>query len=215
MLISPSLLAANFANLEKEVQRVELSGCTWIHLDVMDAHFVPNLSFGAPVIKALRPTTKLVFDVHLMMTHPLDYIKDYVDAGSEYICVHFEAIQIQETGIKESLELIKSFGVKAGLAIQPNTTYEEVEPFLQYCDIILVMSVYAGFGGQSFIEESVDKIAKINQYKQLNNLDLIINVDGGINDITGKKCVEAGANCLVAGSYLFTDDMESKVASLK
>ncbi len=215
MIISPSVLAADFSNLESELKKIAEATCEFVHLDVMDGHFVTNLTFGAPIIKALRAKSQLVFDVHLMMDNPIDYLDDFVEAGSDYITIHIESPQVQKIGVIKALEKIKAKNVKAGIAIQPNSEFKDFADYLAYCDIVLVMSVYAGYGGQGFIEDSLLKIKAIKQKLAELNHDCILSVDGGINNQTAQLCREAGANCLVSGSYLFSGDFNEKVASLK
>jgi len=197
-IVAPSILSANFAYLLQEVQEVYSYGAQYLHIDVMDGHFVPNITLGPTVFKHLRPHIPMVFDVHLMITNPQKYIKDFVQAGADVITFHFEAV----SNIKEVIELIKSYNIKAGLSIKPHTDVRVLEPYLGDLDLILVMSVEPGFGGQKFMPIALDKIRYLKTRQQ--EFRYLIEVDGGINQETGKMCVEAGADILVAGNYIFT-----------
>ncbi len=212
IIVSPSILSSDFSNLESEIKKLDASDCEWIHFDVMDGHFVPNLTFGAPVIKSVRKYSKKIFDVHLMMENPLDYLDAFVDAGSDYICVHVESMQIKQVGVKKALEMIKSKGVKAGIVLQPDTSVEEISSFINDCDLVLIMSVYAGFGGQSFIEKSINKIVEV---KNVANDNVLVSIDGGINNETAKLCKDAGIDVLIAGSYIFNGDINERINLLK
>ena len=199
ILISPSILSADFSQLKNEIKKLEDGGADMIHIDVMDGHFVPNLTFGPPIIKSLRNHTKLPFDVHLMISPVHKYIKDYSDAGADIITVHPEA-----TGsLKDSIKLIKSLGKKAGVSLNPKTSVEIIKDFLDQIDLVLIMSVYPGFGGQKFMPEVLIKIEKLKKIRNENNLKFDIEIDGGINFENKKMAIDAGANILVSGTTIF------------
>ncbi len=215
LIVSPSLLSADFSKLHDEIIALNNTDCEWLHFDVMDGHFVNNLTFGAPVIKALRDKSDKVFDVHLMMENPLKYLDDFVAAGSDIISIHFECEDVKQYGVEHCLKIIKSKGVKAGLVIQPDTNVAEIISYLPFCDLVLVMSVYAGFGGQSFITSALNKISLLNDLKQTLANELLISVDGGINDKTVKDVKAAGVNVVISGSYIFNGTYSDQVNSLK
>ncbi|MBR2386628.1 ribulose-phosphate 3-epimerase [bacterium] len=201
MIISPSILSADFLNLEHDIEKFQNLGATWFHLDIMDGHFVPNISFGIPVVKSIRKNKDIFLDTHLMIENPEKYIESFVLAGSDLITFHYEATK---ENTLEVIKLIKSFGKKVGLSIKPKTRPEEIFEFLPYLDLVLVMTVEPGFGGQEFMQDCALKIKVFDEFKKQNNLNnLIIQIDGGINEKTAKICAEYGANSLVAGNYLF------------
>lgn len=210
-IISPSILSADFANLERDIKKVEECGADWIHIDVMDGHFVPNITIGVPVVKSLKPITNLLLDVHLMIENPENYIEAFAKAGADIITFHYEAVKSEN--IKDIISQIKSFGIKTGLSIKPKTKPEEILEYLENLDMVLVMTVEPGFGGQKFMHDCAEKIKVIKQYAQPN---LIIQVDGGINEETGKICTNYGANSLVAGSYIYqAKDIKQAISSLR
>jgi len=200
--ISPSILSADFSQLGNEIKRLEKGGADLIHVDVMDGHFVPNLTIGPPVIKVLRKYSNLPFDVHLMISPVHKYIKDYAEAGADIITIHPEATE----NIESSVSLIKKLNKKIGLSLNPDTSIEIIEKFLSSIDLVLIMSVYPGFGGQKFIPNVVNKIKKLKSIKEKQNLKFDIEVDGGINFDNSKLVVEAGANILVSGTTIFKNN---------
>lgn len=208
--LAPSVLSADFSELGKEIAAVAQAGASVIHLDVMDGSFVPNISFGAPVISSVRKVTKALFDVHLMIDEPIRYLNDFKKAGADLITIHFEACK----DVEATLAAIRDMGIKAGLAINPDTPVSVLQPFLNLTDMILVMSVYPGFGGQSFIEDSLLKIRDVKKMTEAAHPDIWIEVDGGIGASNIGKAAEAGANVFVAGSAVFKGDCASNVKEL-
>jgi len=200
--ISPSVLACDLSRLGEECAAMEQAGAHMIHLDVMDGHFVPNISFGAPVIKALRDKSKIIFDTHLMISRPQDYIDDLAKAGSDIITFHVEA----DCNIEETLKQIKAHGIKCGLVLKPATAAEVVLPYLDMLDMVLIMTVEPGFGGQKFMADMLPKATLLREEIQKRDLEVDIQIDGGINAETAVEAVKAGVNVLVAGSYLFGQD---------
>ncbi len=200
--ISPSILSADFSQLGNEIKRLEEGGADMIHVDVMDGHFVPNLTIGPPVIKALRNYTKIPFDVHLMISPVHKYIKDYADAGADIITIHPEATD----NLIDSINLIKKFNKKVGVSLNPDTKLNIIENVLDQIDLILIMSVFPGFGGQKFMPEVVEKIKNLKEKKDTKNFDFDIEVDGGINFDNCKTVIEAGANILVSGTTIFKEN---------
>lgn len=199
MILSPSLLSSDFGNLRVELEELKKSGLHWAHWDVMDGNFVPNISFGAPVIKKLRPATDLFFDVHLMVESPERYIDDFAEAGSDLLTIHAEAT----THLDRSLNAIRQAGMKSGVSLNPATPISAIENVLYCVDLILIMSVNPGFGGQSFIPQSYEKIKKLSKIIDAEKLNILIEVDGGVCPKNTAKLIEAGADCLVSGSAFF------------
>lgn len=212
-IISPSILSADFANLERDIRRVTDAGAKWVHVDVMDGHFVPNITIGAPVVKSLRKITNATLDVHLMISEPQKYVKDFIAAGSDIITFHLEA---QKDLTLDIIKEIKSADIMAGLSVKPKTPIDEIKKFIPYLDLVLIMTVEPGFGGQRFMHDCVQKIADVKEYARiLKKENLYIQVDGGINVKTANICKSLGANSLVAGSYIFgSSDIASALKSL-
>lgn len=207
MDLAPSILSADFAILKEQIQEIENTGVRMLHIDVMDGHFVPNITFGAVLIKSIRRYTNLIFDVHLMIEYPDKYIEDFIKAGADIITIHIES----ESDIDECIDMIHSHEIKAGLAVNPDTDMEMIEPYLDKIDMVLVMSVHPGFGGQVYINETDDRI------EYLHNVcgeDLDIEVDGGISEENIAHIVEMGANIIVAGSAVFNDDITASIKRL-
>lgn len=214
MIISPSLLSANFANLEKDIASIEATEAKWLHYDVMDGHFVPNISFGYSILGDVRKITKLFIDVHLMISDPLKYLNDFVKNGADLVTFHYESYEYKAK-VQETIDAIKACNVQVGLSIKPATSVSEIKDYLKDLDLILVMSVEPGFGGQSFMPSSLDKISELRKIIDENNYKCVIQVDGGINQDTSKLVKEAGCDVAVAGSYVFkAQDRKAAVDSL-
>ncbi len=199
--VSPSILSADFANMERDLQMLKDSGAEYIHVDIMDGHFVPNLSMGFPMVSAARRVSDLVCDVHLMIDTPIRYVERFCDAGADVLTIHVEADTEENT--KKALDMIRAKGVKPAICVKPKTPAEAVLPFIDKVDLILVMTVEPGFGGQSFMADMMPKLKKISEYIKEKNPGCELEVDGGVNVETAKTCVENGANVLVAGSAYF------------
>jgi ribulose-phosphate 3-epimerase len=208
--IAPSILSADFARLGQEIKDITTAGANLVHLDVMDGHFVPNLTFGPALIKSIRPYTEIPFDVHLMLTNPQNFIEPFAKAGADMITIHLEA----DDNIQDTLSVIKKFGCKTGLSLRPKTNVNKLIPFLPMIDLVLIMSVEPGFGGQTFQKEALKKIADLKDL--IGQKPVQISVDGGVNDITAPACRLAGADILVAGNYIFkSDDYTKAIERLK
>ncbi|MFQ6174231.1 ribulose-phosphate 3-epimerase [Streptococcus anginosus] len=209
--IAPSILSADYANFESELKKLEATGAEYVHIDIMDGHFVPNISFGAGVVASMRPHSRLVFDCHLMVSNPEHHIEDFARAGADIISIHAEATP----HIHGALQKIRAAGVKASVVINPGTPVEAVKIVLNLVDQVLVMTVNPGFGGQAFLPETMDKVRELVILREVNQLDFDIEVDGGIDDETIRIAKEAGANVFVAGSYVFKGDVDRQVQTLK
>lgn len=208
-IISPSILSADFTNLERDIKRVEEGGADWLHIDVMDGHFVPNITMGVPVVKSIKKVVSLPLDVHLMIENPEQFIEPFKNAGADIITFHYEAVD----DVMKVIDLIKSLGIKVGLSIKPKTPAKEIIKYLPYLDLVLIMTVEPGFGGQEFMHDCAMKIPEIQQNAPEG---LIIQVDGGINNITSKICTSMGANSLVAGNYIYgSSDVAQAIKSLR
>ena len=209
-ILSPSILAADFKELGNDIKKVCDAGAEYVHIDVMDGLFVPSISFGMPLIKSIRPVTDKVFDVHLMIKEPIRYVEEFANLGADIITVHVEACE----DVAATLRKIKSLGKKAGITLNPGTPVSAIEDYIGMVDMVLVMSVNPGFGGQKFIEYSLDKIAKIKKMREDNKLHFDIEVDGGISDANVKEVLDAGANVIVAGSAVFKNDSAANVKKM-
>ena len=199
--IAPSILSADFANLERDIRNIAENGGDWVHVDVMDGHFVPNITIGIPVVKALRKVTSLPLDVHLMIDKPIRYVEDFVKAGADWLTIHVEADQPQNT--LDALDKIRALGCKAGIVLKPRTPVEAAIPYLEKCDMILIMTVEPGFGGQKFMADQMPKIKQLREWLDDINPDCLVEVDGGVDAVTCEVCKENGADVLVAGSAYF------------
>jgi ribulose-phosphate 3-epimerase len=208
--IAPSILSANFARLEEEIKDVENGGADYIHIDVMDGHFVPNITIGPLIVEAIRPITRLPLDVHLMIDQPDQYIEAFAKAGADYITVHVEACK----HLHRTIHFIKSLGVKAGVVLNPATPIQTIQHIISDVDMVLLMSVNPGFGGQVFIPEVLDKIKELKHMIDSRNLQVEIEIDGGVNEVTAKQCILAGASVLVAGSAIYNEKDRAKAIAM-
>lgn len=207
MIVAPSILSANFSNLLKEVKDVEKCGAAFLHIDVMDGHFVPNITMGPVIYKDLREKTDIIFDVHLMIDDPNKYAEAFINAGADVLTFHYEAVK----NPKKIISYIKSYGIKAGISIKPNTDVNVLDDLLSEVDLVLIMSVEPGFGGQKFIDTALDKIKYLSNLKTERGYSYLIEVDGGINYETASLCAEAGCDVVVAGTYIFTNPDRNKI----
>jgi len=213
-IVAPSILSMDFSDTKSAVTALEKSKAEWMHFDVMDGHFVPNLTFGPDILKAMKKSCSLVMDVHVMIEDPMRYVPVFIDAGADIYTFHYEALNSPEKAL-ELAEMVRARGVKAGISIKPKTPVDVLDSLIDSFDLVLVMSVEPGFGGQKFNPDALNKIRILRQWIDERNLNCLIEVDGGINAETGKLCREAGVDALVAGSYVFKQDIEQAVESLR
>lgn len=209
MIVSPSILVCDYLHLESELEKIKSVGCPWIHLDVMDGHFVPNISFGNIFFEKLFKNLDFVKDVHLMVTDPMSFVKKFAKTGADYLTFHYEACCCDHM-VETVIDFIHEKGIKAGISICPSTPVEKIFPFLKKVDLVLIMTVVPGKGGQPFMAENLEKVRKIKSVRP----DVLVEVDGGINAETAKLAIEAGVDILVSGSYVFNGDVKERISSL-
>ena len=213
IIVAPSLLSLDYMNSQTQLKRLEVAGAQWLHYDVMDGVFVDNISFGPMILKQISKVSDLFLDVHLMIVNPEKFVDAFIEAGADQITFHVESFESAEVGVQVIKNTIKK-GVKVGITARPKTPLEKVLPYLKYANLVLVMSVEPGFGGQAFMPESLDRIKEYVELRALNNYNYLISVDGGINGDTALKAKLAGVDAMVAGSYIFSEDIEKAIQSL-
>ena len=213
-ILSPSILSCDYMNMQRDFENCKKAGCKWLHVDIMDGHFVPNITFGYSLVKAMRPITDLVLDVHLMIDTPIKYAEEFCKAGADYLTIHVEADTPEN--IHKTLDLIRSLGVKPGIVVKPKTPAEAVAPYLSKCDMVLVMTVEPGFGGEKFMADMMPKVKKLREMINETNPGCHLEVAGGVDLVTSQVCKENGANVLVAGSaYFRSEDKEAFVKAME